>query len=72
MVRQINATIQIRHSTTTEWSSNNPILAVGEIGFDTTKMDFKIGNGTSAWNNLDYVISKHINEAITTALNTGV
>lgn len=44
--------IQLRRGTTTQWSTSNPILLSGEIGFDTTTGTFKIGNGTSAWNAL--------------------
>src|ERR1700677_5177942 len=34
------------------WSSANPILAVGEIGVDTTNIIFKFGDGATAWNSL--------------------
>lgn len=43
-----------RNDTTTNWESTNPILALGEIGIDTTLKQFKIGDGTSTWNNLSY------------------
>lgn len=42
-------TIRNRRGTSAEWTSANPTLAVGEIGYDTTVDDFKIGNGTSTW-----------------------
>lgn len=46
--------IQIRRDTTVNWNSANPILADGEMGFDTTNKKFKVGNGTTAWNGLEY------------------
>lgn len=46
--------IQSRHDTAANWTTNNPILAEGEIGVDTTNNIIKIGNGTTAWNSLDY------------------
>ena len=47
--------IQQRRGTAAEWESENPILALGEIGFDTTNENIRIGDGTSAWNSLDSV-----------------
>lgn len=69
MAREIKARVQLRHSTTEEWNRDNPILADGELGFDTTINDFKIGDGVTEWLSLDYVITKKINDAITVALN---
>lgn len=36
------------------WFNNNPILASGEIGYDTTVKKNKIGDGHSRWNELPY------------------
>lgn len=47
--------IQQRRGTAAEWESENPILALGEIGFDTTNENIRIGDGVSAWNDLDSV-----------------
>jgi hypothetical protein len=41
--------IQLRRDTTTNWTTNNPILLPGEIGVETDTLKFKIGNG-SRWN----------------------
>ena len=46
--------IQIRRDTTANWENVDPILADGEIGFDTTVNRFKVGNGVKAWSELDY------------------
>jgi len=46
--------IQVRRDTASNWSSNNPILAVGEIGFSTDTYQVKIGDGVTLWNSLDY------------------
>jgi len=40
--------------TTANWSTNNPILENAEIGWDETVLDFKIGDGVTAWNSLPY------------------
>jgi len=46
--------IQFRRDTGANWSSANPTLAVGEMGINTTTNQFKIGDGTTAWNSLSY------------------
>jgi len=43
--------IQVRRDTAINWTSVNPILAQGEIGYETDTGKFKIGNGTLAWTN---------------------
>ena len=47
--------IQLRRDTTTNWTNNNPTLANGEMGIDTDQSKFKIGDGGTAWNDLDFV-----------------
>lgn len=46
--------IKQKHDTTENWAANNPILLEGEIGYDTDLKAFKIGDGTTHWNNLPY------------------
>lgn len=43
-----------RRDTATGWSTANPILAAGEIGVVSDLNTFKIGDGETAWNDLDY------------------
>jgi cytoskeletal protein CcmA (bactofilin family) len=47
--------IQVRRGTAAEWTSANPVLAQGEIGFVTDENKFKVGNGSSAWSSLPYL-----------------
>lgn len=49
--------IQTRRDTAANWTSANPTLASGEIGFETDTSKFKIGNGSTAWTSLAYQIS---------------
>jgi hypothetical protein len=44
--------MQQRRGTAAEWTSVNPVLAAGEIGFETDTGQFKIGDGTNAWADL--------------------
>ncbi len=48
--------IQIRRDTAANWTSANPILAQGELGVETDTSKIKIGDGTTAWSSLDYLI----------------
>jgi hypothetical protein len=47
--------IQVRRGTAAEWTSANPVLSAGELGFETNTGLLKGGNGTTAWNSLPYV-----------------
>jgi len=44
--------IQLRRGTSSEWT--NQVLYAGEVGFETNTGKFKIGDGTTAWDSLDY------------------
>ena len=59
--------IQLRRDSALGWSTNNPILASGEIGIELSPTPaqivlFKVGDGITAWNSLPYQ-----NEAISGA-----
>lgn len=49
-------TIQLRRGTAAQWTSKNPILAVGEPGFETDTGRQKVGDGASPWSALQYFI----------------
>ena len=49
--------IQIRRGTLANWASTNPILASGEMGFESDTNKFKFGDGVTAWNSLVYAIT---------------
>ena len=46
--------MQQRRGTAAQWTAANPILAAGEIGFETDTSKFKMGNGSSTWTALQY------------------
>ena len=48
--------IQIRRDTAANWTAANPILAQGELGAETDTSKIKIGNGSSTWSALSYLI----------------
>jgi len=44
----------ILKDTAANWASSNPTLPSGIMGFETDKGRFKIGDGSTTWNNLHY------------------
>ena len=46
--------IKIRRDTASNWTSNNPTLALGEIAYETDTLKIKFGNGSSNWAALSY------------------
>lgn len=49
--------MQQRRGTAAQWTSANPVLAAGEIGFETDTNKFKIGDGTTNWASLKYFMN---------------
>ena len=56
--------ILLRRDTSSNWTSGNPTLSAGELGFETDTRKFKIGNGSTAWNSLEYSIASNISSAV--------
>lgn len=44
--------IQVRRDTASNWTTANPVLGIGEFGYDTTNKLVKIGDGSTAWGDL--------------------
>lgn len=64
------ATIKLRRDTAAAWTAANPVLAPGEPGLETDTDLIKYGNGTTAWNSLDYAgLSPEVNSNIVPALD---
>lgn len=49
--------IQFRRDSSSNWTTNNPVLAEGEMGLELDTRRIKIGNGTTNWNSLPYGIA---------------
>ena len=49
--------MQQRRGTAAQWTAANPILAAGEIGYETDTGKFKIGDGTNTWSLLKYFLN---------------
>lgn len=50
------AVLKFKRGTTTEWASANPILSMGEGGFDTDLKRLKIGDGITPWASLGWSV----------------
>jgi len=64
----INSLMQQRRDTASNWSSANPTLLNGELGYETDTGKWKVGNGSAVWTSLAYTPWSQINAyPITTA-----
>jgi hypothetical protein len=54
MNQQSYVHIRLRRDTSTNWSLNNPVLKVGEPGYEKDTRKLKIGDGITSWNSLPY------------------
>jgi hypothetical protein len=50
------AKIQLRRGTASEWTTANSILDDGELGVETDTRKVKVGDGTTAWTPLAYLV----------------
>lgn len=54
MSKTVSSKLLVRRDTSSNWETNNPVLAQGEIGYDITVGKHKIGDGTSTWSALSF------------------
>jgi hypothetical protein len=59
--------IQVRRGSTSDWNTADPILNEGEIGYNNTLGQIKVGDGESLWSELDYLVSAG---SLTTSLDS--
>ena len=51
--------MQQRRGTAAQWTSANPVLNAGEMGWESDTNKFKMGDGTNHWADLDYFIDSN-------------
>lgn len=54
MENTIKVRLKHRTATAAEWAESNPVLLLGEIGYESDTGYFKFGDGVSSWNSLKY------------------
>lgn len=52
---QVNIRLITRNDTAENWTTKNPVLLEGEMGLVRETGLIKVGDGTTAWNNLSYI-----------------
>jgi len=62
--------IQIRRDTEANWTSNNPVLASGELALSTDVAKIKIGDSSTAWASLGYATVSE--PAVQTLIDTAI
>jgi hypothetical protein len=50
----INSTLLFTQDTAANFTANNPVLEAGVCGVETDTLQFKLGNGSTTWNELTY------------------
>lgn len=50
--------IQYRRDTAANWTAANPVLGLGEPGYETDTSKYKVGDGATAWASLAYKLDK--------------
>lgn len=72
-----------RRGLASQWTAINPILEIGEFGFEEDTQKFKMGDGESSWTTLPYYLNEDLlpdvpallaaaNEQVQTAISTAV
>ena len=62
----ISVKLRSRYDTAANWTSNNPTLLSGELGIESDTLKVKVGNGSSIWNSLPYLLDGTAFQAVTT------
>lgn len=57
----------VLRNTAAGFTASNPTMLIGQIGFETDTLKWKMGDGSTAWTGLSYVLGSvgaHIHAAI--------
>ena len=68
----MTTTMQQKRATASRWTSLNPILLAGEIGFETDTNKIKIGDVSTHWSDLSYIVGSGTSgsyQPLTTPIN---
>lgn len=52
--------VQLKRGNASGWTSKNPTLLRGEIGLEMDTKKFKVGDGSTSWNGLDYWLDTNV------------
>lgn len=60
-----SAILRHRRDTAANFTSTNPVLQAGQLGFETDTRKSKLGDGTTAWNSLSYTVASPVSHTHT-------
>ena len=60
--------IQLRHDTSQNWYTSNPVLRAGELGFESDTGKSKVGDGSTSWNSLNYLYALPVHTHVGTEI----
>lgn len=68
----VSVKLRTRYDTAANWTTNNPVLLSGELGIESDMLKMKVGNGSTAWTSLPYLLDGAAFQAASTiTVNTG-
>jgi hypothetical protein len=62
--------LKLRHDTAANWTSANPTLEMGELGYETNTGKWKVGDGATAWTSLAYALGTGVFQPLDSDLTT--
>jgi len=62
--------IRLRRGLASEWTNNDPILGLGEVGLEVDTKNFKVGDGLTSWSSLEYYITSTDNYYLKTEVDS--
>lgn len=72
MAKSISVIHIQRTNTASNWSTANPVLAVGQIGIESDTRKLKFGDGVTTWNSLHYAAFESVRSSSNPAMqNSG-
>ena len=70
IANQLSQKVSVVQRPAAEWTSLNPVVPMTSIGYEGDTQKFKVGDGTTAWNSLPYVIDEDLLDLYDYANNT--
>jgi hypothetical protein len=56
--KELNVKLKQRYDTASNWTTNNPVLLAGELGIESDTKKMKVGDGTTSWASLEYMVAE--------------
>ena len=70
MAKTVKARIKHPYRTAAQWTSTNPVLLSGEVGYESDTGRSKVGDGTKKWSALEYIGADKVDKVSGKGLST--